>query len=131
MSIIAENTEQSVKIKPQYYKLEKKFEFCYYEISAKDYDMQSKSNLTHIVDYKLSFKLIKSDEVNVYIYGGKYRDSAKNSIVKGNEQVVAGTEYTIDAEKGLFVVMFPNEMKSYKTPKKGDFEFSYQLKKIE
>ena len=57
--------------------------------------------------------------MNVYLLGGKDRDSATNKIVKDNEKVELEETYVFDYKEGIMVVAYPNKDKST------DFEFEY------
>ena len=49
--------------------------------------------------------------MNVYIYGGKSRQSATEVIVGGNLQPSIDSTYKIPASKGLLIVAYPNQDK--------------------
>ena len=49
--------------------------------------------------------------MNVYIYGGKSRQSATEMIVGGNLQPSIDSTYKIPASKGLLIVAYPNQDK--------------------
>jgi len=47
--------------------------------------------------------------MNVYIYGGKDRNSATESIVINNEQPMLNMEYSVDMDNGILVIAYPNK----------------------
>lgn len=57
----------------------------------------------------LYFSVSRKSEVNVYIYAGRSRDRATESIIPGNIQPEIGTQYAVPAEKGMLVVAYPNK----------------------
>jgi len=48
--------------------------------------------------------------MNVYLYEGKSRFEATEALVTGNSQAVVGETYSVDADKGVLVVAYPNYM---------------------
>lgn len=59
--------------------------------------------------------------MNVYLYGGKSRFEATQSMIPGNNQANIGQSYSIGVEKGIMIVAYPNE------DKETDFGFEYWL----
>jgi len=47
--------------------------------------------------------------MNVYVYGGKARGSANESIIEGNLPLEVDVTYSIDYTKGMFLVAYPNK----------------------
>ena len=47
--------------------------------------------------------------MNVFIYEGKSRSSAKSRIVDGNSQAKVGKEYKVMFNSSILVVAFPNK----------------------
>lgn len=48
--------------------------------------------------------------MNVYLYGGKSKFEATESLIYNNEQAAVGQTYSIDVDKGILVVAYPNFM---------------------
>ena len=59
--------------------------------------------------------------MNVYIYGGKSRFEATESVIYENEQATVGETYSINVDKGFLVVAYPNMYKDT------EFGFNYWL----
>jgi hypothetical protein len=59
--------------------------------------------------------------MNVYLYGGKSRFEATQSMIPGNNQAAVGQSYSIGVEGGIMIVAYPNENKET------DFGFEYWL----
>lgn len=47
--------------------------------------------------------------MNVFIYGGRSRYEATESVVLGNQQATVGQTYSIEPSKGFLIVAYPNE----------------------
>ena len=47
--------------------------------------------------------------MNVYLYGGRSRMEATESIIDGNGQAAVGQTYTIGVDKGVLIVAYPNQ----------------------
>jgi len=47
--------------------------------------------------------------MNVYIYGGKDRFSATESIVVNNSQPIVNKSYKVDMDTGVLVIAYPNK----------------------
>lgn len=62
----------------------------------------------------------KLQNLNAYVYGGKDRYSATESI-NGNAPLVTGRNYTVKFDEGMLLVVYPN--KDVET----DFEFEYYV----
>lgn len=45
--------------------------------------------------------------MNVYLYGGKTRDTATESIVEDNLPLEIGKTYSIDYTKGMLLIAYP------------------------
>ena len=88
----------------------REYDACYYQVSP----VESASPNDRIF---VEFSKLK--EMNVYVYQGQSRFEARESIVPGNEQVIAGRNYTADASKGMLIVAYPNEYAETQ------FEFRY------
>jgi len=91
------------------------YDACYYEISL-DESVLDKYN-----PKKLHVKISEKSEMNVYLYGGKSRLEATESMISGNNQATIGQTYSIGVEKGIMIVAYPNE------DKETDFGFEYWL----
>lgn len=59
--------------------------------------------------------------MNVYLYGGKSRFEATESMIAGNNQATIGQTYSIGVESGIMIVAYPNE------DQETDFGFEYWL----
>merc|ERR1712146_832486 len=53
----------------------------------------------------------KKTEMNVYIYEGKSRDTATESIVEDNKQPDLNKIYSVDVDAGIMIVAYPNKDK--------------------
>ena len=91
------------------------YDACYYELSLDESVLD-----THIPK-QIHFKLSQKTEMNVYLYGGKSRFEATESIIPGNNQANVGQTYTVGVDKGIMIVAYPNE--GVET----DFGFEYWL----
>lgn len=63
------------------------YDACYYEIGTvdqKELDKIKNKDGGKATDLRLKVKILKSTEMNVYLYGGKDRFTATNSIIKEN-----------------------------------------------
>lgn len=96
---------------------------CYYEISLSDeLTSEQLKNLTEEKnggDVIIKINVTKMDEMNVYIYGGRSKASAFESVTVNNSQVELGNVYNISAYRGFVVVAYPNENKDT------EFAFNY------
>ena len=59
--------------------------------------------------------------MNIYAYGGLTRETATTPITESNAALEEGKSYSIDAQKGIFLIAYPNE------GKETDFEFTYKM----
>jgi len=59
--------------------------------------------------------------MNVYLYGGKSRFEATQSMIPGNQQATVGQTYSMGVESGIMIVAYPNE------DMETDFGFEYWL----
>lgn len=59
--------------------------------------------------------------MNVFLYGGKSRHEATESMIAGNNQATVGQTYSMGVESGIMVVAYPNE------DMETDFGFEYWL----
>lgn len=57
--------------------------------------------------------------MNIYAYGGPDRQSATLEVSSGNEELEAMKTYSIDATKGMLLIVYP------KSDTNTDFEFKY------
>ena len=57
--------------------------------------------------------------MNVYLYAGKSRSEATESMIEGNEQVKIGKNYTIEVTSGMLLIAYPNKDQDT------EFEFKY------
>lgn len=66
-------------------------------------------------------KFTKKKEMNVFIYEGDAgkRENALGSLVEDNAQVEIDKEYSVDIDKGIMVIAYPNKDKST------EFSFTY------
>lgn len=94
---------------------EGEYDACYYEISL-DQSVLEKYN-----PKKIHVKISEKTEMNVYLYGGKSRFEATQSMIPGNNQATVGQSYSIGVESGIMIVAYPNENKET------DFGFEYWL----
>jgi len=83
----------------------RKADSCFYEIApaALDDTLKAQTNL------HLFLQVTKSSQMNIYLYGGKTRGDATESIINENEAVTIGKNYTIDISKGMLLVAYPNK----------------------
>jgi len=79
------------------------YDACYYEISLDE------SVLDEYNAKKIHVKISEKSEMNVYLYGGKSRFEATESIIDGNNQANVGQTYSIGVDKGILIVAYPNE----------------------
>lgn len=79
---------------------------CYYEIK-KGYDILD--GLSMGAEDRLVFRLEKKRDMNVYIYEGDGRRSAKKSIIPGNSQAREWYDYSVDKDSQILVVAYPDE----------------------
>lgn len=93
----------------------REYDSCYYEITIDE------SVLEKYIPKKLHLQFSNMQEMNVYLYGGKSRTEATESIITGNSQVTVGDTYSISADKGFLVVAYPN------LGKDTEFGFNYWL----
>ena len=70
---------------------------------------------------QLELKIIKADQMNIYVYGGLNRFEATTNIIPQNTPAEAGDTYHINYEMGMVVIAYPNENAET------DFEFRYKL----
>lgn len=70
---------------------------------------------------KIHIHISSKVEMNVYIYAGKSKMEATESVVLGNEQASVGQTYSVSADKGFLIVAYPNENKQT------EFGFNYWL----
>ena len=101
----------------------RKYDACYYEIgaSADDSDFASEKDKK---DLSIIINISKLKNLNAFVYGGKDRYSATDSI-NGNAGLITGTNYTVDYDEGMLLVVYPN--KDVET----DFEFEYYVAEYE
>ena len=59
--------------------------------------------------------------MNVYLWGGRDRESATKWLVKGNRKAQAMYNYTYDASEGILMVAYPDKDRI------GEFEFNYWI----
>ena len=57
--------------------------------------------------------------MNVYAYGGLTRETATFPVTAANAALTVGLTYTIAADKGMFLIAYPNQDQDT------DFEFQY------
>lgn len=93
----------------------REYDACYYEVTL-DEAVLATHNPT-----QLHVQITAKTGMNVYIYGGKSRTTATESVIAGNAQASAGATYSIDVEKGFLVVAYPNE------GVEGEFGFNYWI----
>lgn len=60
-------------------------------------------------ELRIYFNLTRSENMNVYLYGGMSRTEATHSIVDGNAQPEIAKLYSIEYSNGMVVVAYPNE----------------------
>ena len=83
----------------------RKYDTCYYDILASDEVKSIKSTL----GLRIYLKVIKSRNINVYIYGGRNRFHAAIPITRDNELAKVGANYTTGLDTGYLVVAYPEE----------------------
>ena len=100
----------------------RKYDSCYYEFFTDISDEQMKSlkdEKTTKIEIQLS--VTKAKQMNVYLYAGKSRFEATESVVENNAPVELDKVYSIDHNTGFLLVAYPNEGKAT------DFEFTYKI----
>ena len=91
----------------------KAFDSCYYEIAAPKLEvMKSMFPEANYEKVQINFRLIKSSEISVYIYGGKSRSYAREGITAANNKMEAGDSYRIGPEVGFLVLAIPEKDES-------------------
>ena len=81
----------------------REYDACHYLLLT-DKSYQNKTEQDWLV-----FKLKSNVEMNVFIYEGLSRSSAKKRIVDGNMQAQIGKEYRVLYNSSILVVAFPNK----------------------
>lgn len=94
----------------------REYDACYYEVTL-DQAVLETHNPT-----QLHVQISTKKDMNVYIYGGKSRMTATESIIAGNAQASAGATYSIGVDKGFLVVAYPTEGGAI-----GEFGFNYWI----
>ena len=86
---------------------------CYYEVIMSDEmttekleQMSEKANGGEVV---INVNFTAMTEMNVYIYGGKSRDSAYENITSNNSKVELNQAFNISAYRGFLIVAYPNK----------------------
>lgn len=95
--------------------LTREYDSCYYEITA------DVSVLDQYVPKKIHMQISSKVNINVFIYSGRDRFEATESVILGNEQGSIGQTYSVTADKGFLVVAYPND----NSP--SEFGFNYWL----
>lgn len=93
----------------------REYDACYYEVTLDE------SVLDKYDPKTIHVQISTKSHTNVYIYGGRSRTEATESLIRGNAQASAGTTYSIGADKGFLVVAYPDEGTA------GEFGFTYWL----
>jgi len=81
----------------------REYDACYYEV------VLDESVLENYNPKKLHLQISSKSEMNVYVYGGKSRMEATESLVIGNQQATVGQTFSIGVEKGFLIVAYPQE----------------------
>ena len=93
----------------------RKYDTCYYDILPGDDLTGIKSKL----GLRIFLKIKNNKNLNVYLYGGRDRYNAVESIISGNKKAELNTNYTVDVDDGFLIVAYPDE----NVPT--EFEFEY------
>lgn len=93
----------------------REYDSCHYQVNL------DTSVLDSYNPKKIHLHLSSKKEMNVYVYAGKSRMAATDSVILGNEQAAVGQTYTIDASQGFLIVAYPNE------DQETEFGFNYWL----
>lgn len=96
---------------------------CFYEITAAELTEEQRAALLGESNNRVAVtvSVAKAEALNVYLYGGKDRFSATNSVIEGNAQVTPGEVYTVDSDSGFLLVAYPSDNSA------SDFEFTIGL----
>lgn len=105
---------QNIRYLPQKDYLEQRqYDACFYELNIDPTmsgivisNLRKKSQNDNIMIY---FNITRNMGMNVYLYAGRNRFSANESIIEGNGPAKVDQNYYVDAEKGMLVVAFPEE----------------------
>lgn len=65
-------------------------------------------------------QITKLGKVSAYVYGGKDRESATESVSDDNEKLAVGKPYLFEASKGMLLVAYPDPGETTT-----EFEFTY------
>jgi len=125
--LLANSKKQIVYSKDMRYRVGnesyREMDACYYEVIMSDEmttekleSMSEKANGGEVV-INVNFTAIT--EMNVFIYGGKSRESAYENITSNNSKVELNQAFNISAYRGFLIVAYPN--KDVET----EFAFSY------
>lgn len=98
----------------------REYDACYYEITM------DKSVLDKYNPKEIKVTITAKSNMNVYVYGGRSRLEATDSVISGNQQASSGATYSIGADKGFLIVAYPNEVVKLE-PGQTDFGFDYWL----
>lgn len=101
------------------------YDSCFYEIGSKIENVSAAENKTEEnSNLKIVLNLSKLKNMNVFVYGGKDRYSATKPI-NGNQQLIAGRNYTVPVSEGMLLVAYPNK------DSETEFEFDYFVAQVD
>jgi len=123
ISLVGDTALQYIEGRPDV----RSYDSCFYEIGSKVENTPLAENSTESSeqeDLKIIINLTKLKNMNVFVYEGKDRYSATRS-VNGNQQLLAGRNYTVPVSKGMLLIAYPN--KGLET----EFEFDYYVAPVE